>query len=147
MAVRSTILTLDNLGRSIVVVNRCWLCETEGESVDHLLLHCEAASALWNALFARFGLCWVMPRFVKELFTSWCLCGRMRSAVVWKMVPHCIVWCIWRERNNRCFEDTTRSRKEFLHFFLFTLYSWTLGWLAPRCISFSDFLSYFSSSP
>jgi hypothetical protein len=53
MAVRSKILTLDNLGRrGIVVVNRCWLCEIEGELVDHLLLHCVAASALWNAFFA-----------------------------------------------------------------------------------------------
>jgi hypothetical protein len=24
----------------------CWLCEMEGESVDHLLLHCAAASGL-----------------------------------------------------------------------------------------------------
>jgi hypothetical protein len=23
----------------MVVVNRCWLCESDGESVDHLLLH------------------------------------------------------------------------------------------------------------
>jgi hypothetical protein len=53
------------------VVNRCWLCELDGESVDHLLLHCGAASALWNAFFSRFGLCWVMPSLVKELFASW----------------------------------------------------------------------------
>jgi hypothetical protein len=45
----------------MVVVNRCWLCESNGESVDHLLLHCGAAKALWNAFFSRFGLCWVMP--------------------------------------------------------------------------------------
>jgi hypothetical protein len=46
-AVCSKILTLDNVGRrGMVVVNRCWLCEMEGESVDHLLLHCVAASAL-----------------------------------------------------------------------------------------------------
>jgi hypothetical protein len=41
----------------MVVVNRCWLCESDGELVDHLLLHCGVASALWNAFFARFGLC------------------------------------------------------------------------------------------
>jgi hypothetical protein len=58
------------------------LCETEGESVDHLLLHCVAASALWNAFFARFNFCWVMSRSVKELFVSWLSGGRTRSAVV-----------------------------------------------------------------
>jgi hypothetical protein len=146
MAVCSKILTLDNLGRrGMVVVNRCWLCVMEGELVDHIL-HCVAASGLWNAFFARFGLCWVMPRSVKELFASWWTGGRSRSVVVWKMVSHCIMWCIWRERNNRCFEDSSRSRVELLHFFLFTLYTWAIGWLAPRVISFVDFLSFFSFS-
>jgi hypothetical protein len=37
--------------------------------------------------------------------------------------------------------------EELLHYFLFSLYSWTMGWLAPQCISFSVFLSYFSPSP
>ena len=131
----------------MVVVNRCWLCESEGESVDHLLLHCVAASGLWNAFFDQFGLCWVMPRSVKELFASWWSGGRTRSAVIWKMVPHCIMWCIWRECNNRCFEDLSRSREELLHFFLFTLYTWTTGWLVPRVISFVDFLSFLSLPP
>jgi hypothetical protein len=147
-AAHSKILTLDNLGRrGLVVVNRCWLCETEGESVDHLLLHCAAARGLWSAFFARFGLCWVMPRSVQEFLASWWTRGRSSSAIVWKMVPHCILWCIWRERNNRCFEDTSRSQEELLHFFLVTLFSWTTGWLAPQVISFVDFLSFFSLSP
>jgi hypothetical protein len=147
-AIHSKILTLDNLGRrGLVVVNRCWLCETEGESVDHLLLHCAAARDLWNAFFARFGLCWVMPRSVKELLASWWTAGCMRSTVVWKMVPHCILWCIWRERNNKCSEDSPRTREEFLLFFLVTLFSWTTGWLAPQAINFVGFLCLFSFSP
>jgi hypothetical protein len=138
------ILTMDNLRRrGMVVVNRCWLCESDEESVDHLLLHCGAARALWNAFFDRFGLCWVMPCSVNELLASWWSSGRSRSAVIWKMVPHCIMWCIWSERNNRCFEDSSRSIEELLHFFLFTLFSWTAGWLAARVISVSDFLSLF----
>jgi hypothetical protein len=147
-AAHGKILTVDNLRRrGMVMVNRCWLCEADGESVDHLLLHCGTARALWNAFFTRFGLCWVMPSSVKELLASWWSCGRSRSAVVWKMVPSCIMWCIWSERNNRCFEDSSRSIEELLHFFLFTLFSWTAGWLAPRVFSFSDFLSLFSPSP
>jgi hypothetical protein len=102
---------------------------------------------LWNAFFDRFGLCWVMPGSVKELLTSWWSSGRSRSAVVWKMVPLCIMWCIWSERNLRCFEDSSRSIEDLLHVFLFTLFSWTAGWLAPRVISFSDFLSLFSPPP
>ena len=66
------ILTLDNLRRrGMVVANRCWLCEANEESVDHLLLHCGAARALWDTFFSRFGLCWVMPSTVKDLYASW----------------------------------------------------------------------------
>jgi hypothetical protein len=78
----------------MVVVNRCWLCKSDGESVDHLLFHCGIVRILWNAFFTRFGLCWVMPRSVKEFFASWWSSGRTRSAVVWKIVPLCIMWCI-----------------------------------------------------
>jgi hypothetical protein len=126
-AVQNKILTLDNLGRrGLVVVNRCWLCETEAESVDHLLLHCVITNALWNAFFAWFGLCWVMPCSVKELIACWWSGDHTRSAVMWKMVPQCILWCIWRKRNNRCFEDLARSPKELLHYFLFSLFSFLL---------------------
>jgi hypothetical protein len=31
---------------SMMVVNKCWLCESDGKSVDHLLLHCGVAKAL-----------------------------------------------------------------------------------------------------
>jgi hypothetical protein len=56
------ILTLDNLRhRHVIVINRCCMCKRHGESVDHLLLHCEVAGALWNTIFSRFGLSWVMP--------------------------------------------------------------------------------------
>jgi hypothetical protein len=145
-AARSKILTIDNLRRrGMIVVNRCWLCESDRESVDHLLLHCGVANALWNVVFSRLGLCWVMPSSVRELFACWWTGGCTRSAVVWKMIPLCLMWCIWRERNARCFEDSVRSFEEILHYFLFTLYTWTAGWLAPIVISFPDFLSRFSS--
>jgi hypothetical protein len=63
----SKILTLDNLGRrGMMVVTRCWLCETEGESVDHLLLYYVAASALWNDFFAQFR-----QRVICELVVGW----------------------------------------------------------------------------
>jgi hypothetical protein len=89
------ILTLDNLRkRNIVLVNRCGMCKKEEESFDHLLLHCESAQFLWNTFFSRFGLAWVMPRGVVDLLHCWWSGGRPRSAVVWKMVLLCIMWCL-----------------------------------------------------
>jgi hypothetical protein len=40
----------------------------------------------------------------------------------------------------------SRSHEELIHLFFSTLFTWTAGWLAPRVITFSDFLSFFSPS-
>jgi hypothetical protein len=48
----------DNLMRQhVIVMDRSWMCKRNEESVDHLLLHCNVASAIWSVLFNRFGLC------------------------------------------------------------------------------------------
>ena len=57
-----------------------------------------------------FGIYWVMPKTLVELLA----CrqgkfGRHRNGVIWMAVPHCLMWCIWRERNNRSFEDSKRT--------------------------------------
>jgi hypothetical protein len=59
---------------------------SDGELVDHLLLHCEIAHALWLAIFSWFGLHWVMPGRVEDLYACW-TGGRFRTAVIWKMIP------------------------------------------------------------
>jgi hypothetical protein len=51
------ILTVDNLRkRHIIIVDRYCLCKRDGESVDHLLFHCDVASVLWNNIFTHFGM-------------------------------------------------------------------------------------------
>jgi hypothetical protein len=51
------ILTVDNLRkRHVIIVDRCCLCKRDGESVGHLLLHCDVAYALWTNIFNRFGI-------------------------------------------------------------------------------------------
>jgi hypothetical protein len=57
LAALGKILTLDNLKkRHVIVINRCCMCKRSKEMMDHLLLHCEVASALWYAILSRFGL-------------------------------------------------------------------------------------------
>ena len=55
-AANDGILTIDNLvKRGWFLVNRCCLCNCDGESVDHLLLHCKLSHALWCETFAVSG--------------------------------------------------------------------------------------------
>uniref|UniRef100_A0A2N9EHP5 Reverse transcriptase domain-containing protein n=1 Tax=Fagus sylvatica TaxID=28930 RepID=A0A2N9EHP5_FAGSY len=105
------ILTAENLRRrGIVLGSWCCMCKASGESVEHLLLHCPYAKEMWDMVFALFGIQWVMPRGVLALFECWQgNFGGHQNIVVWRAVPHCVMWCLWRERNRRIFEDCESS--------------------------------------
>ena len=139
---------LDNLRKkNMVLINRCGMCKRDEETIDHLLLHCEGIQVLWNAFFSRFGLAWSMPRGLVNLLQCWWTGGRSCNAVVWKMVPYCIMWCLWSERNKRYFDDFNSSWEDLLHFFFTNLFTWAAVWLAPTVITYLDFLFLFSSPP
>jgi hypothetical protein len=120
------ILTIDNLRkRKVLIIDWCCMCKTNGESVNHLLLHCPIAQDLWNLVFILFGISWVMPRGVEDLFACWS--GKREnseSGAIWKAVPHCLMWCLWRERNSRTFSGEEQSVPMLKFSFLNTLFEW-----------------------
>ena len=98
------------------------MCKRCGESVNHLLLHCPIAYELWPMVFCLFGIHWVMPYKVSELLASWQgKFGRHRNRGLWRFVLHCLFWCLWQERNARCFEDCEHSILDIKFFFFHTL--------------------------
>ena len=90
------ILTIDNLRHQrLILLDWCCICKRVGESVDHLLLHCSLACELWSMVFGLLGVQWVLPRSVMDLLARWQRqFGRHRHRAVWRMVPHCVMWCI-----------------------------------------------------
>ena len=63
-----------------------------------------------------------MPKTVVELLACWQgKFGRYRNVAIWMAVSHCLMWYIWRERNNWRFEDLERSVSDLKLFFLKTL--------------------------
>ena len=51
------VLTLDQLKRhGITFANRCFMCEEEEETMDHLLIHCKIAKMLWDFFCQLLGL-------------------------------------------------------------------------------------------
>jgi hypothetical protein len=140
------ILTLNNLRkRHVIVIDKCCMCKMNGETMDYLLLHCEVARVLWNATFSRFSLSWAMSLRVVDLFACWRTGSRSRSAAMWKMIPSCLMWCLWRERNDSNFEDKEMTFEELRTFLFYSLYTWNAAFLAPLVIRFHDFLVLFSS--
>ena len=110
--------------------------------MDHLLLHCKFSYALWSAIFEVFGIHWVLPKTVSSLLfacRNWF--GKYLSTI-WNMVPACLMWVVWIERNTCTFEENERTL-DLLKALLFgTLFKWARVWGFTNCISISEFLHY-----
>lgn len=102
LPVRSRLL---NWGMNIS--SSCCLCTQHLETRDHLFLHCEFSEELWKLVLHRLG----QTRF---LFMNW------QSMITWLsstspgnssklklLVIHATVFLIWKERNNRLFNNST----------------------------------------
>ncbi len=113
------ILMIDNLWkRRLVLLDWCYMCKANGESIDHLFLHCSIARDLWSMVLSVFGVWWVMPCHVLALLTCWSSgFKRYKFADIWDLIPHCVMWVIWGERNARSFEDSDRMAQELKQFF------------------------------
>uniref|UniRef100_A0A2N9FS98 Reverse transcriptase zinc-binding domain-containing protein n=1 Tax=Fagus sylvatica TaxID=28930 RepID=A0A2N9FS98_FAGSY len=117
------ILTIDNLRRrQICVLDWCFMCKRAGESVNHLMLHCEYAQELWSMIFCMFGISWVMPQSTYALLHCWRRKGP--AHLIWNAIPSCLMWLLWRERNQRAFEDSERHSAELKLTLLRTLMEW-----------------------
>jgi hypothetical protein len=92
-----------------------------------------------------FGVHWVMPKRVVDLLASWQgSFRRHKHGGIWKYVPHCLLWCIWRERNARSFEGCESSVVDLKLRILKTLAGWVS---ATGCFPYSelaDFLDHCS---
>ena len=57
---------------------------------------------------------------------------RKKDSKPWKATPLCLLWAIWKERNNVIFEDDFFSLSRLKSFFLRSLCSWAClihgGW-------------------
>jgi hypothetical protein len=107
----------------------CFMSST----INFHVLHCEAACALWNGIFSRVGLSWIMPSRVVDLFACWRgIFGGTQSAVVWKIVP-----------SYRSFKDRERTVVELKYFFFNTLYFCTIAFVFPNLLSFHDYSFFF----
>ena len=120
------------------------MCRCCGETVDHLLLHCENADHLWCFAFKIFGISWGPSRMVSDLLFSWWNWLGKHSSYIWNLVPLCLMWCIWNERNRWTFEDLDRSKDHLLDIFSGSLFDWARAWGLTSSDSLALFLSSLS---
>ncbi|WMV33012.1 hypothetical protein MTR67_026397 [Solanum verrucosum] len=141
IALYEACLTQDNIKkRKIQFPNRCYMCKKEVETPRHLLLHCEVASELWSMFFCLSGINWTTPLTVKDAYESWSL-WKVDKAIkkIWIMIPACIFWCIWLERNKRCFDGESTALGILKTRCTENLFSWTNLYPAVNAEQLQDF--------
>ncbi|RVW46776.1 putative ribonuclease H protein [Vitis vinifera] len=91
--------------------NICKLCMEQGESADHLFLHCSVTLGLWHRLFQLAKMDWVPPKSISDMmFINYKGFGKSkRGVILWQNASIALIWVVWRERNARIFEDKTRN--------------------------------------
>ena len=121
--------------------NRCFLCHSEVETMDYLLLHYVKTWALWNLLFSIFGVAWVLSGLVKETLLEWhgAFVGKTHKKA-WQMTLLCIFWSVLKERNLLAFGNEELSLQKVKYSFICNLWSWVRVFIV---LSPSSFVSFF----
>lgn len=125
-ALQDACLTQDNLRkRSFQIANRCYMCQNNEETNNHLFLHCPVAADVWNMFLSLFGFNWVMPQSTKEAFRNWNTWKvDITIKQIWRMIPASIFWCLWAERNMKCFDGVSTPIHSIKARCLMFLFSW-----------------------
>jgi hypothetical protein len=74
-------------------------------------------------IFCLFGVSWAMPQTIYDLLHCWRRKGP--AYVVWNAIPSCLMWLLWRERNQRAFKDAERHSADLKLILIRTLMEWT----------------------
>jgi len=53
---------------------------------------------------------WVLLGSVKDILFDWRNWFGKNSLNIWNLVPLCLMWILWRQRNKRTFEDMESTR-------------------------------------
>jgi hypothetical protein len=74
------------------------------------------------------------------------LLGR-HSSESWNLVPPCLMWTLWCERNRRTFEEEAKTVNQVLDCFATTLFEWSRAWGLTSSLTVMQFFSSLSLNP
>jgi len=82
-----------------------------------------------------------MPEHISDLLSTWIRRGDSKSKKRWlRVIPSCIWWTIWKERNRRCFEDRFNSMQKIKENCIANFHFWCKEGHTDDAIQLLDFL-------
>ena len=142
------VLTLDRLQkRGWQLPNCCYLCGCKEETVNYILLHYIVVRVLWEIVLVLFDIQWVFPEIVKGVLISWRgpFVGKKRKKV-WKSIPLCIFWMVWKEMNRSAFRGSSLAVQKLKNSFVCNLWSWARLYIGEESSSLVGFVEWLAST-
>jgi hypothetical protein len=85
-------------------------------------------------------------REVIDLLSGWRNWFGKHDSGVWNLVPSCLMWTLWTERNRRIFEDKSSSMDQLKGTFVNSLFDWARVWGLTQSSLVTDFADNLRSS-
>ena len=98
-------------------------------------------------MLQAFGIQWVMPGSMASLVSCWSNWLGKSASDIWNMVPGCLMWVFWLERNQRSFEAQERTLVQLQALCQNTLFEWAKCWGSSNYSSTLEFFSTLRSTP
>eukprot|EP00253_Pinus_taeda_P031614 PITA_31614 len=106
------ILTWDNLQkRGVSGPSKCQLCESQEETIEHLLNLCPITSTLWNGIASILRQTDRDMRSITNTLKEWRKIFSDYDTVnkSWALASGFLIWDVWKEHNNRIFNNKKGS--------------------------------------
>ncbi|KAG5608598.1 hypothetical protein H5410_019879 [Solanum commersonii] len=89
------------------------------------IANCKVTSQLWSMFLKLTDNNFTMPEHTADLLSCWIRRGGSKSQKKWwRMIPACIWWTIWKERNGRSYENKTNSIQKVKEKSIVFFYFW-----------------------
>ena len=84
-----------------------------------------------------------MHSSVKRNLLGWhdAFVGKRREKA-WSAALLCLIWTLWKERDERVFNDVERSNQAIKYSFLYTFVIWVRVYLKDHTLSMFDFIEW-----
>lgn len=110
----------------------CPLCKSFPEDTMHLFFQCAYSRSVWQWWWMLWNISWVWPSSIKLAFEQWFFPTRSNFfRKIWSAIFPTILWSIWKERNERIFNNVASPHSDICHLILLRLCWWLKAWKEP----------------
>nr|GFA82003.1 hypothetical protein [Tanacetum cinerariifolium] len=117
LVIKKKLKTQDRLLRWDVngsLARSCTLCESKPDSHEHLFFECSFSRKVWRHMRNLVGLSLMQPSLEMILSFIIPMAKRRTSKYVTKLVIAALVYFIWKERNDRLFNNNKRMADQVI---------------------------------